>query len=305
MAQVSDAEWTALERGEAVAKVLNTDNREIAVAGGVRIHAERERLIDRYRDIEALERSALVLDAGRFGKPPRVADLMSLPIEDYDLDLRECRPGDCKVRLGRDEIARFQRDVDWRAEDWRERSRAVWLETLTAYAAGYARDGRKALPAFANKPEPLPVPSELSLLVDRFAFVGGYSPAFLAYLREFGSATPDGANDILYWTKEDFGVRPVMRLQHQVIHRAPDAILVATNQIYADHYLDASLTVTLAIDAPHADGKPGFYMVVVSRSRTRSLNGVMRSLVRSTVRDRSRDGLRKILLATKSALERP
>ena len=35
-------------------------------------------------------------------------------------------------------------------------------------------------------------------------------------------------------------------------------------------------------------------MVVVNRSRTRSLNGVMRSLVRSTVRDRSRDGLRKI-----------
>jgi len=304
VAQISDAEWTALERGEAVAKVLNTDNREIAIAGGVRIAADRERLIERYRDIEALERSALVLAAGRFGKPPQVADLAALPIEEYDLDLRECRPGDCKVRLGPNEIARFQRDVDWRAVDWRERSRAVWRDTLTGYATAYTRDGRKALPTFANKPEPLPVPDELSLLVDRFAFVGAYSPEFLAYLRHFGSMPPDGTSDVLYWTKEDFGVRPVMRLQHQVIHRTPDTILVATNQIYADHYLDASLTVTLALDAPHTDGKPGFYMVVVNRSRTRSLNGVMRSLVRSTVRDRSREGLRKILLATKSALER-
>ena len=304
VAQISDAEWTALERGEAVAKVLNTDNREIAIAGGVRIATDRERLIERYRDIEALERSALVLAAGRFGRPPQVDDLSALPIEDYDLDLRECRPGDCKVRLGANEIARFQREVDWRAADWRERSRAVWRDTLTGYVTAYTRDGRKALPTFANKPEPLPVPAELSLLVDRFAFVGAYSPAFLAYLREFGSAAPDGASDVSYWTKEDFGVRPVMRLQHQVIYRAPDAILVATNQIYADHYLDASLTVTLAIDAPHADGKPGFYMVVVNRSRTRSLSGVMRSFVRSTVRDRSRDGLRKILVATKSALER-
>ena len=42
-----------------------------------------------------------------------------------------------------------------------------------------------ALPTFANKPEPLPVPAELSLLVDRFAFVGAYSPAFLVYLRRF------------------------------------------------------------------------------------------------------------------------
>ena len=49
VAQVSDAEWTALERGEAVAKVLNTDNREIAIAGGVRIAADRERLIEAVR----------------------------------------------------------------------------------------------------------------------------------------------------------------------------------------------------------------------------------------------------------------
>ena len=121
-------------------------------------------------------------------RPPQVADLAALPIEDYDLDLRECRPGDCKVRLGANEIARFQRDVDWRAADWRERSRAVWRDTLTGYIAAYSRDGRNALPTFVNKPEPLPVPAELSLLVDRFAFVGAYSPAFLAYLREFGSA---------------------------------------------------------------------------------------------------------------------
>ena len=109
-----------------------------------------------------------------------------MPIEDYDLDLRDCRPGDCKVRLGPNEIARFQRDVDWQAADWRERSRAVWRDTLTGYIAAYSRDGRNALPTFVNKPEPLPVPDELSLLVDRFTFVGAYSPEFLAYLRHFG-----------------------------------------------------------------------------------------------------------------------
>jgi hypothetical protein len=302
-AQISDGEWSAVERGEAVAKVLNTDNREIAVAGVVRVAADRERLIERYRDIEALQRSALVLDAGRFSRPPRPADLTSLPIEDYDLDLRECRPGNCRVRLGAAEIAWFHRDVDWRAANWRDQSRTVWREVLTAYATNYARGGRKALPAFANKPEHLDVPAELALLVDRFAFVGDYSPAFLAYMREFGGL-PDGASDVLYWTKEDFGVRPVMRLQHQVIYPAPPAILIATNQVYADHYLDASLTVTLAISAIQPDGQSGFYMVVVSRSRTRSLNGVIRMLVRSTVRDRSREGLRKILQATRSSLER-
>jgi len=306
IAQTTDAEWSALTRGEAVAKVLGTDNREVAVAGAVRIAASSERLVNRYREIENLKRSAIVLDMGRFSKPPRPADLEPVPFEEYNLDLRDCRPGECRVRLGEQEIGRFHSEVDWRAADWRERSRTLWREVLAGYAAAYSRDGRRALPTFANKREPLSVPAELSLLVDRFGFVGAFSPRFLAYLREFGPGGPDGLDEVLYWSKEDFGVRPVLRLSHQTIYRTsggPRSILVATNQIYADHYLDAGLTLTMAIDAPDEGGRPAFYMISVSRARTRSLSGMLRAFVRSTVQNRSRDALRKILASTKSSLE--
>ena len=60
----------------------------------------------------------------------------------------------------------------------------------------------------------------------------------------------------------------------------------------------------MTVDAASADGKPGFYMISISRARTRSLSGVLRSLVRSTVQNRSRDALRKILASTKASLER-
>jgi hypothetical protein len=306
IAQASDAEWAAVTRGEAVAKVLGTDNREVAVAGAVRIAASSERLAGRSREIENLKRSAIVLDVGRFSKPPRPDDLVSVPFEEYNLDLRECRPGDCRVRLGEPEIARFHREVDWRAGDWRERSRTVWREVLAGYATAYSREGRRALPTFANKSEPLSVPAELSLLVDRFGFVGAFSPAFLAYLREFGPGGPNGLDEVLYWSKEDFGVRPVLRLSHQTIYRtsgASRAILIATNQIYADHYLDAGLTLTMAIDASDAGGGQAFYMISVSRARTRSLSGMFRAFVRSAVQNRSRDALRKILASTKASLE--
>ena len=59
----------------------------------------------------------------------------------------------------------------------------------------------------------------------------------------------------------------------------------------------------MAIDASDAGGKPAFYMVSVSRARTRSLGGLLRSFVRSTVQNRSRDALRKILASTKTSLE--
>ena len=161
IAQATDADWAAVMRGEAFAKVLATDHREVAVAGAVRIAASSERLVDRYREVENLKRSAIVLDLARLGTPPRPADFASVPFEDYSLDLRECRPGECRVRLGAPEIARFHREVDWGAADWRERSRTVWREVLAGYAAAYSRDGRRALPTYANKPEPLNVPAEL------------------------------------------------------------------------------------------------------------------------------------------------
>ena len=305
IAQMSDAEWAAIGRGEAVAKVLATDNREVAVAGAVRIATSSERLVGRYRDIESLKRSAIVLEIGRFSKPPRPADLAAVPFEDYNLDLRDCGPGDCRVRLGEPAIARFRREVDWRAADWRERSSTVWREVLAGYAADFSRDGRRALPTLVNKREPLSVPDEFSLLVPNFAFVAAFSPAFHASLRDSIPGVSDEFDEILYWSKEDFGVRPVLRLSHQAIGRAPGAVLIATTQIYADHYLDAGLTVTMALDAKGEDGAPAFYMVSVSRARTRSLAGMLRAFIRSTVQNRSRDALRKILAATKSSLEQP
>jgi hypothetical protein len=305
VAGFSAADWAAVEAGRPVARILDTDSREIAVAGAVRIHARRDLLVTRIREIENLERSAVVLDAGRFGRTPQPADLQAAPIEDYSLDLRECKPGDCRVRLAAEDIERFHREVDWRKDDWRPRALTVWRDVLAGYAAKYVSGGRGALPVYANKREALSVGTELSLLIGKFGFVARYSPPLHAYLRELGPGRPAGAEDTLYWTKEDFGVRPVFRISHQIIHPlsgdAP-AVVVATNQVYADHYLDAALGVTLAIDASEG-GARAFYMVAINRARTRSLSGLLRSMVRGTVQNRSRDAMRKILTATKAALE--
>lgn len=305
LGDISDAEWSAIERGDAVAKALDTDSREIAVAGAIRIAAPAEALVDRYRDIDRLKRSAVVLDAGRFSRPPAASDLARLPFEDYSLDLRDCRPADCRVRLSGEDVSRFHREVDWNGPDWRQRSAAVWREVLAQHAAAYARGGRRALPVFVNKRDPLSVPSELAALVEAMAFTGAYAPELYAYMRELAPPLPAGAEEIIYWSKEDFGIRPVLRLSHQVIARSASspAIAIATNQIYADHYLDAALTVTLAIDASTASGR-AFYLVSVSRARTRSLTGLLRTFVRSTVQSRSREALRKILTATKTGMER-
>jgi hypothetical protein len=301
VAQFTDAEWGAVERGEAVAKVLDTDTREVAVAGAVRVNGMREMLIDRYRDVDVLKQSPIVLDASRFSPAPQASDLIRVPFEDRSLDLRTCRPGDCQVRLSATDIARFQRDVNWQSAEWRTQSAAIWREVLAGYAAAYLGKGRAGLPEYVNKPESLSVASELALLIGEYGVLTAYSPELHAYLKDFGPSSPAGAEHMLYWTKEDFGVRPIFRISHQMIVRTTrmPCALIVTNQVYADHYLDAALGVTIAVDAGR-----DFYMIAMNRARTRSLSGLLRRLVRSTVQSRSRDGMRKMLTATKIAIEK-
>src|SRR5688572_2826288 len=87
IAGFSNEDLTGIDRGVAVAKVLATDTREVAVAGAVRIKAQRDRLVARVRDIENLKRSAVVLDVGRFQDIPSIEDLSRAPFDDYSLDL--------------------------------------------------------------------------------------------------------------------------------------------------------------------------------------------------------------------------
>ncbi len=298
------ADLAAVDRGQAVVKILPTDRREIAVAGAVRIEGQREHLVERMRAVDNLKRSEMVLAVGTFSRPPRPEDLRALPFEDYDLDVRDCRPGDCRVRLPAEAIARFQREVTWSSAEWRAQSATVWRRLLADYAAAYSMQGAAALARYDNKKESLSVRQEYSALLAESSFIAAVAPEFYAYLQDESQVRLAGAEDLLYWSKEDFSLRPVTRVTHQTIYRPPGAqgspVLISTKQIYGTHYLDAALGITLALDSPSPSA---FYMVSVNRARTRSLSGFLRGMVRSVVQGRSRDALEKILKATKLSLE--
>ena len=314
------SDLAAVDRGQPVARIIDTDRREIAVVGAVRIRAARERLLERYRTVSYMKPGDIVLAAGAFSEPPKASDLQPLSIENYDLDLRDCRPGDCRVRLSADQIALFHRDVRWQSADWRAQSADVWRRVLADYAAAYAADGVAALMHYDNKKEPLSVRQEYQTLLDSCAFVAAWSPEFHAYLQEPFKVRLEGVENLLYWTKEDFGIRPVMHMSHQMLYSpAPDGqsrrtVLIATKLLYAAHYLDAALGITMALETDrstavqdgHAtDGSAQeFYFIQVTRARTRSLSGFLRTMVRSTVLNRSRDLMDKTLRVTKQALER-
>jgi hypothetical protein len=296
------AELARVERGEPIAKVLDTDRREVAIVGAVRIAAPQTKLFERYRNPSSVKTSDVIMETGRFSTPPVPDDLRGLHFEDYDLDtIRACKPGDCGVRLSTHDMERFAREVNWNAPNWRTEAGDLWRQLLAANAASYLTTG--ALGDYRNKATPLEVADEFKIIFDSFAYFEQLSPDFMRYLRHFPSVRLDGTENILYWSKDDIN-RPVTRITHLALYPAPPGAarpgLIATKQIYAAHYFDAGLGLTCAFD----DAEGGFYMVSMNRVRTRSLTSFTRTLVRSIVQRRSRDAMEGILRSTKTAIEK-
>jgi hypothetical protein len=197
-------------------------------------------------------------------------------------------------------MVKMRASVNWGASDARQQSAAAWREMLGTLARRYAAEGDAALPILANKEESLSVRDEMNALYGQFAFLGEMGPEFITYVREFPRARLDGVEDTMYWSKNDLGVRPVVGITHQAIYAPPGrTAFIALKRIYAVHYIDAGLGVTMITD----DGAGGFYMTTVDRVRTRSLTGFTRAIVRSIVQDKSRDGVEKVLRSSKRAVE--
>jgi len=301
-AAFTSAELARLDRGEPIAKVLDTDRREVAIVGAVRIAGSQAQLFARYRSPSNVRTSDVIMETGRFSATPVPDDLRDLHFEDYDLDtIRTCKPGDCGVRLSTRDMERFAHDVNWSAPNWKQQAGDLWRQILAANANAYLANG--TLGDYRNKATPLDVADEFKILFQAFDDFEKLSPEFMAHLKQFPAARLDGTEDLLYWSKDDIN-RPVTRVTHLSLYPAPAGSnrpgLIATKQIYAAHYFDAGLGLTCAFE----DGTSGFYMVSMNRVRTRSLTGFTRTLVRSIVQRRSRESMEGILRSMKAALEK-
>src|SRR6516162_790949 len=114
----SASEIADLERGKTAKHVLPANAAgEVAVAGGVRVRVPKEKFVAAYQDIRRFKQGPDVVEVGRFHNPPQFDDLAALSVVHEDVDLRDCKVGDCDIRLPADTIARFHREIDWRRAD--------------------------------------------------------------------------------------------------------------------------------------------------------------------------------------------
>ena len=282
---ISADDRQSLDRDEVVVRTLEADDRQAAVFVATRLHAAPEALVAWTRTIAELKRNEHILAIGRFSEPPVLADLNRLLLDQRDIDdLRSCRPGSCGLKLTADEMARVAVPAAARDADAVQRAfRQVVLDRVRAYRA----QGLAGLPALADSRRARRIADGLLALVDRSPYLSRL-PAAGSWLRQFpeGDAPTDA---FLYWSKEAYGSgKPVISVTHVGIFMpapAPDrpAVLVASKQLLATHYSNASLGLMMVLKG--AAGSPS-YFGYLNRTELDVLGGLFGSVARIAIERR-------------------
>jgi hypothetical protein len=300
-ASFDESDLAALQVNQPVVRLAPTsDKREVAVTGLVNVNTSAEEFLRSYRDSMLRKNNAAVLEIGSFSREPTLTDLEGLTLEARDIDdLKECVVGDCQIKLSAPMIERFRKEIDWAAPDYQLRVTNLFKDMLIAYIKEYRTRGDAALIEYNDKRDRLSLAAEQRALNS----AGGYVNSFLA-------DTKSGLQlleEVLVWSKIKFGLKPVISVNHVSIYKRNSdvgpQVLVASKQIYANHYFNAFLALTAFVNVPGAAN--GSYLVYENRSRADGLEGPFGKIKRGVVEKKALEGLRGIIAQSKASLEGP
>jgi len=101
--QFNDQDIENVAKGKAVARIMPSEKQEVAVFGIVLVRVPAEFFVGRFPDIESYKKGTSVPNVKKFSDPPKIEDLPQLTIDEDDLrELRNCKVGDCGVKLPSD-----------------------------------------------------------------------------------------------------------------------------------------------------------------------------------------------------------
>ncbi len=187
---LTPAEIALVEGGSVVVKALKTPvKNELAILGALRVRATTEFFLRMYRDIERFETGWGVTK--KLSAPPKLEDFAALSIPDEDWKaLRDCKPGDCALKLQEAALEHLRSQVDWSSPDAREKVLDFFRERALEYATGYLAGGNERLGVYRDRDKPTAVAEEFRGLLENSPYVMSYRPELHRYLLEYPRAKP-------------------------------------------------------------------------------------------------------------------
>lgn len=281
-------EIVTAEREETTAK-------QLAVSIGMLIKGEPDALAAAVLDGQTLQATPSVLGFGEIDPEAPAAGLAGVAYTADEVDevakLLEAEAGD-EFNLSADELAALreataQYDPSQAGDPAaiqavNEAYRTILLGRLQAYLAQglsgiapYQRDGEVSDPA-----EDLRAAAEASPLLQQAA------PDVYRGLVGFPQHQPAGAEQAFFWIKEIADDRPVFSLNHRMVQRRPDGLILLSLTFYAGHSFNASVSGAGVL--PVQDENAVFY---TNRTASDQVAGFMQGTRHEVGRGMMRDAL--------------
>jgi hypothetical protein len=284
----SESERRRIAAGETVARTLDASGRDVSVLMIRRTSADADRLVAWMRAIDQFKSGPLVRAVGRFSSPPTVADVERIALEDDELHaLRDCRAGDCGLKLTASEIETIRREVRASGPAWKARTQDVFRSFVLARVERYLAGGHSAIGRWADRDDAPSLAEAFAGIADRSPCAMREMPALMTYLVQYPRAASAATESFIYWSQERLNGRPVLSVTHVAILRGaggPDNVIVAGKQIFATHYMNGSLNLTAIVGG----GDEPRYLVALNRTTVDLLGGFFGGLARILVERRLR-----------------
>ena len=209
------------------------------------------------------------------------------------------RPGDCDIKLSAGEMHRIAWTIEAAGRNWRPAAQAAFRQVLLERARKHLARGFAGAPPYEDQKTAAIPAIEFAYLLNGLRVPGLCMTRVIAHLRDYPRTSPN-VETFLFWSKDTLGdLKPIIGITQVSIVRGCDPTepaLIASSQVYASHYLTASLSVTAVSRAPGGER----YLVYARQSRADLFTGAFGSWVRRIVRKRVReegpgvlDGLRR------------
>jgi hypothetical protein len=295
-----------IRSGKALAKVVEaTTPDEVFVFGAVYVKASPEKYLELASSIDALRKLPGYIAIQSFTDPPQLSDLDGLALEHRDIEeLRTCRVGHCEVQLPTEAMEEFKQSIDWSAPDVDNRVNQVARRMALQALLDFMHGGNAALGVYRDKNHPAAVAETFASLITRLRALPVYLPELNEYLLEYPKANSDHLQAGFYWEEVNFGLKPTFRIVQRIVYRGANpedpAYAVGEKQIYASHYFETALDLTICVKDVQ---RSGFYIITVKGSKQAGLTGLKGSIVSKVAVDKARASLERVLLTIKQRLE--
>ena len=280
--KLDDSQLAALEKGEVVTKLLPTaEKAEIAAFGAVKTTGTPESLLQLARDVQRFRKVPQIPEMGLFSTPAKLEDLRGLTHPPDDIvALKRCKPGSCDVKIGTKGFEMISK-INWSAPDAEKQAAAIFNQGIVEFVAAYQQGGIDALGDVQDKKTAKQRSQEHRTLLANSPYLASYVKEFNDYLAAYPKGQLAGASDILYWTKDTFGLKPVVSVYHMVLFKSDKGAVVANRQVAASHYFNAALELLAGV--PSADGR-GLYLLSLYRTRLDPPTGMLAGVLMGKVR---------------------